>query len=82
MDDLVPMIKEAQKISKKGFKILASPWTSPPWMKDNNAWINGKLLPQYNETFALYFSKYLTEYKKSKPPFNLAVVGVINPNNV
>lgn len=64
MDDLIPMIKEAQKISKNGFKILASPWTSPPWMKDNNAWINGKLLPKYNETFALYFSKYLTEYKK------------------
>ena len=28
------------------------------------------------------FKKYLTEYKKSKPPFNLAVVGVINPNNL
>ena len=64
LDDLVPMIKEAQKISKNGFKILASPWTSPPWMKDNNSWIGGKLLPKYNETFALYFSKYLTEYEK------------------
>lgn len=61
---LVPMIKAAQKISKTGFNIIASPWTSPPWMKDNNSWINGRLLPKYNETFALYFSKYLTEYKK------------------
>ncbi|MGZ8526506.1 MAG: glycoside hydrolase family 30 protein [Kaistella sp.] len=64
LDDLIPMIKDAQKISKDGFKIIASPWTSPPWMKDNNSWINGKLLPEYNDTYALYFSKYLTAYKK------------------
>jgi glucosylceramidase len=64
MDDLIPMIKDAQKISKQGFKIIASPWTAPPWMKDNNKWVGGKLLPKYNATWALFFSKYLTEYKK------------------
>ncbi|GAB4398236.1 MAG: glycoside hydrolase family 30 protein [Microscillaceae bacterium] len=64
MDDLIPMIKDAQKISKEGFKIIASPWTAPPWMKDNNKWVGGKLLPQYYETWALFFSKYFTEYKK------------------
>lgn len=64
LDDLIPMIKDAQKISENGFKIIASPWTAPPWMKDNNAWINGKLLPKYNQTYALYFSKYLKEYEK------------------
>ncbi len=64
LDDIIPMIKDAQKISKNGFKIISSPWTSPPWMKDNNAWIGGKLLPKYHETWALFFSKYLTEYKK------------------
>jgi len=64
MDDLIPMIKDAQKISKEGFKIIASPWTAPPWMKDNNKWVGGKLLPKYRDTWALFFSKYLTEYKK------------------
>ena len=34
-DDLIPMIKDAMAISKDGFKIIASPWTAPPWMKDN-----------------------------------------------
>lgn len=63
-DDIIPMIKEAQKISKKGFKIIASPWTAPPWMKDNNDWRGGKLLPQYNKVWALYFSKYILAYKK------------------
>ena len=62
-DDLIPMILKAKAISKKGFKIIASPWSCPPWMKDNNNYVGGKLLPQYNDVFALYFSKYLTAYK-------------------
>lgn len=62
-DDLISMIKDAMKLSKNGFKIVASPWTAPPWMKDNNSWINGKLLPKYNETWALFFSKYFQAYK-------------------
>ena len=37
------MIKDAMKVSKDGFKILASPWTAAPWMKDNNKWVGGKL---------------------------------------
>jgi glucosylceramidase len=63
-NDLIPMIKAAQKISKDGFKIIASPWTAPPWMKDNNDWRGGKLLPEYRETWALYFSRYIREYQK------------------
>ncbi|MFD1163787.1 glycoside hydrolase family 30 protein [Hwangdonia seohaensis] len=62
-DDLIPMIKDAMAISKDGFKIIASPWTAPPWMKDNNAYVGGELLPQYYDTFALFFSKYLDAYK-------------------
>lgn len=63
MDDLIPLIKEAMAISKEGFKIISSPWTAPPWMKDNNDWRGGKLLPEYQETWALFFSKYLDAYK-------------------
>jgi glucosylceramidase len=63
-NDLIPMIKEAMKISKDGFKIIASPWTAPPWMKDNNDWRGGKLLPEYNATWALYFEKYIKAYQK------------------
>jgi glucosylceramidase len=63
-DDIIPMIKEAMAISEEGFKIIASPWTAPPWMKDNNSYVGGKLLPEYYDAWALFFSKYLTEYKK------------------
>lgn len=62
-DDIIPMIKDAMAISKEGFKILSSPWTAPPWMKDNKSWVGGKLLPEYYDTWALFFSKYIDAYK-------------------
>ncbi len=62
-DDLIPMIKDALAISKDGFKIFASPWTAAPWMKDNNEWVGGKLLPEYYDTWALFFLKYADAYK-------------------
>lgn len=64
LEDLIPIILQAQKISKDGFKIISSPWTAPPWMKDNKHWVGGKLLPEYQEVFALYFTKYLKAYKE------------------
>ena len=63
-DAIIPMILEAKAISKDGFEIIASPWTAPPWMKDNKSWIGGKLLPEYNDTWALYYSKYIDAYRK------------------
>ncbi|NHF59520.1 glycoside hydrolase family 30 protein [Flavobacteriaceae bacterium TP-CH-4] len=63
-DDIIPMIKDAMALSKDGFKIISSPWTAPPWMKDNNDWRGGKLLPEYRATWAQFFSKYLDAYKE------------------
>ncbi|WP_299124892.1 glycoside hydrolase family 30 protein [uncultured Winogradskyella sp.] len=62
-DDLIPFIKDAMAASKEGFKIFGSPWTASPWMKDNNEWVGGKLLPEYYDTWALFFSKYVDAYK-------------------
>lgn len=61
--DIIPMIKAAMEKSKDGFKIIASPWTAPPWMKDNNDWRGGKLLPEYYDTWALFFNKYVDAYR-------------------
>ena len=63
LDDIIPMIKDAMNVSKDGFKILSSPWTASPWMKDNKNYVGGKLLPEYYDTWALFFSKYITAYK-------------------
>lgn len=63
-EDLIPMIKEAMAASSDGFKLFASPWTAPPWMKDNKEWVGGKLLPEYYATWALFFSKYHQAYQE------------------
>lgn len=65
---LIPTIKAAQKISQEGFKLVASPWTAPPWMKDNQDWFGGKLLPAYYSTWALFFSKYAQAYADAGIP--------------
>jgi len=62
--DIIPMIQDAMATSTDGFKIISSPWTAPPWMKDNNNYVGGKLLPKYYDTWALFFSKYVTAYQK------------------
>ena len=64
LNDLIPMIKGAQSYSEEGFKILASPWTAPPWMKDNDDWYGGKLKKEHYSTWAKFFSKYVGAYKE------------------
>jgi len=66
--DLIPMIKDAMAVSEDGFKLFASPWTAAPWMKDNNDWVGGKLLPKYYDTWALFFSKYIDAYEAEGIP--------------
>jgi len=63
-DDIIPMILDAKAISPDGFKIISSPWTAPPYMKDNNDWVGGKLLPEYYDTWALYYAKYIQAYRE------------------
>lgn len=62
-EDIIPMIKAAQAFSTEGFKIVASPWTAPPWMKDNKEWFGGKLLPEYYPVWARFFSRYAKAYE-------------------
>ena len=61
---LLPMIKDSLKVEGSNFKIIASPWTCPPWMKDNNHWNGGKLKKQYYQSFADYFVKYIDAYNE------------------
>ena len=62
-DDIIPMIQEAMAVSTDGFKIISSPWTAPPWMKDNKNYVGGKLLPKFYKPWALFYSKYIDAYK-------------------
>lgn len=62
-ETLLPLIKDAQAVSQDGFRIVASPWTAPFWMKDNQEYVGGVLLPEYQQVYADYLVKYLEAYK-------------------
>lgn len=53
-------------------RLVASPWTAPAWMKDNQDWYGkgkgGQLLPQHHATFARYTVKYLQAYRAHGVP--------------
>ena len=61
--DLIPMLKEITAINP-AIKIMAVPWTPPVWMKDNNSFIGGSLLPKYYGVYAKYFVKYIQKMKE------------------
>ena len=67
-EGIIPFIKEAMNVSKEGFKIISSPWTAPPWMKDNKAYVGGKLLSDYYEVWAKFFAKYIDAYQNEGIP--------------
>lgn len=62
--DIIPMILEAQSIKGADFKIIASPWSPPSWMKtgETSEMTNGTLQPQYYGLWAKYLSKFVSAY--------------------
>jgi glucosylceramidase len=60
--DVIPVMKEILKLSPR-IKILASPWSAPPWMKTNNQSKGGALKPDYYDAYARYFVKYVRAMK-------------------
>ncbi|UEG51626.1 glycosyl hydrolase [Mucilaginibacter daejeonensis] len=64
----IPFIKDAQKVAG-GFKMFVSPWSPPAWMKDNNNMLRGgKLKPEYRQTWALMYTKFIRSYEKEGIP--------------
>jgi glucosylceramidase len=62
---LLPMIKAAMAASKTPFKLFATPWSPPAWMKTNGEMNHGgKLKPEYRQAWANYFVRYIQEYAK------------------
>ena len=60
--DVIPVLKEVLAINPK-IKILASPWTAPAWMKDNDDVKGGSLKKENYEVYATYWVKYLQGMK-------------------
>jgi glucosylceramidase len=60
--DVIPVLKEVLAINPK-IKILASPWTAPAWMKDNDDVKGGSLKKENYGAYATYWVKYLQGMK-------------------
>ncbi|MBN1560219.1 hypothetical protein JW998_08210 [candidate division KSB1 bacterium] len=65
----IPFMKRALEAAKGNMKIYASPWSPPAWMKTNNDMLHGgQLKPDYFQTWADYFVKYVKAYEKEGIP--------------
>jgi len=60
--DLIPLLKRILQINP-AIRIMATPWSPPVWMKDNNSTIGGRLLTQYYRVYARYFVEYIRKMK-------------------
>lgn len=66
---LVPMIREARRLSRGKLKLVASPWSPPAWMKTNGQMNRGgKLRPECRAAWAKYYARYIQEYAKEGIP--------------
>jgi len=65
----IPMIKKAVEAAGGNLPLFVSPWSPPAWMKDNNNMLQGgKLLPEFYDSWANYFVKFIQEYEKAGVP--------------
>ncbi|MEZ0485499.1 hypothetical protein [Fibrella aquatica] len=53
---IVDAVKEA---NKRNVKVLASPWSPPPALKDNKSDVRGRLLPENYKAFKDYINEYI-----------------------
>jgi glucosylceramidase len=56
--EVVPVLQQILRINPN-VKIIASPWSAPPWMKSNGSFVAGGLKPEYYSAYARYFVKYV-----------------------
>ena len=56
--EVIPILQQILAINPS-IKIIATPWSAPPWMKTNHSFIGGSLKPEYQSVYAKYFVKYI-----------------------
>lgn len=66
---LLPFIQAAQRMACDPLKLLVSPWSPPAWMKSNGQMNHGgQLLPQYRQTWARCFVRFIQAYAQEGVP--------------
>ncbi|WP_284742910.1 ricin-type beta-trefoil lectin domain protein [Amycolatopsis sp. RTGN1] len=71
--DVLPLTKQALQLNPQ-IKVMASPWSAPPWMKDNDSYLLGWVESQFYPAYAQYFVKYVQAYQAAGVPINYLTV--------
>jgi glucosylceramidase len=65
----IPFIKQAIAAAGGRLTLYGSPWSPPAFMKDNNNMLRGgKLKPEYYQSWANYYTKFIKAYQKEGIP--------------
>src|SRR5215470_244000 len=65
----IPFIKQVLATTGNRLNIFASPWSPPAFMKDNNNMLRGgKLKPEFYQSWANYFVKFIRAYESEGVP--------------
>ena len=65
----MPLIRKAIAAAGGKLTLFASPWSPPAFMKDNNNMLHGgKLLPEFFQSWATYYTKFIKSYEKAGIP--------------
>ena len=65
----IPFIKKAIEATGGKLTLYASPWSPPAFMKSNKTMLNGgKLLPEYYQSWANYYAKFIKSYEAEGIP--------------
>lgn len=65
----IPLLQQAIKAAGGKLPLYASPWSPPAFMKDSNNMLQGgKLLPDFYESWANYYTKFIKAYEKEGLP--------------
>ncbi|MFY0624922.1 MAG: glycoside hydrolase family 30 protein [Reichenbachiella sp.] len=64
LESKIPMMKRAIKAAGGELMTYVSPWSPPAFMKSNNNMLQGgRLLPEYYDSWALYYAKFIKAYE-------------------
>ena len=65
----IPFIKQIMAAAGGKLTLFVSPWSPPGWMKTNGEMLHGgQLLPQYRQTWANYYVKFIRAYEQQGIP--------------
>lgn len=66
----IPFIKEVLATAgRKHFRLFASPWSPPAWMKSNDSMLHGgQLKREYYKLWAKYYVKFIQAYQRHGVP--------------